>query len=50
MLMKNGGKFINEFGMNTFIQRNKLILVNYKDSEELKLHTEFILVANFLPI
>lgn len=36
--------------MNILIQRNELILVNDKVSEELKLHTEFILVANFLPI
>lgn len=50
MLIKNGGQFIDEFGMNTLIQRNKLILVNDKVFEELKLCTEFILEANFLPI
>lgn len=48
--MKNKGQFIVELGMNISVQRNKLILVNDKVSEELKLHTELILVANFLPI
>lgn len=49
MIIKNGGQLIYDFGMNTFIQKNKLILVNDKVSEELKLHTELILAANFLP-